>query len=93
MLSPREVAGSREVPSEVLEDFATVLGTDQAVYLRLGPEGAVMSIKGRETFAFGESIGVRWHGMTPEERVRAVLEWIGRAAEYCRKPRVRWVPA
>jgi hypothetical protein len=52
-----------------------------------------MSVKGRETFAFGESIGVRWYGMTPEERVQAVLEWIEKAAEYCRKPRVRWVPA
>lgn len=93
MTSSLAAAGSREVPSEVLSDLATLLGSDQAVYLRLGPEGAVMSIKGRETFAFGESIGVRWHGMTPEERVQAVLEWIGRAAEYCRKPRVRWVPA
>ena len=93
MRSHREAAGSREVPSEVLSDLATLLGSDQAVYLRLGPEGAVMSIKGRETFAFGESIGARWYGMTPEKRVQALLEWIGRAAKYCRKPRVRWVPA
>jgi hypothetical protein len=52
-----------------------------------------MSVKGRETFAFGDAVGPRWYGMTPDERVRAVLDWIGKAAKYCRKPRVRWLPA
>jgi len=91
--SPPEAVGSREALSEVLRDLATLLGDDQAVYLRLGPEGAVMSIKGRATFAFGESIGARWYGMTPEERAEAFLDWTRKAAEYCRKPRVRWVHA
>lgn len=93
MHSPREGAGSPEALSEVLLDLAVLLGSDQAVYLRFGPEGAVMSIKGRETFAFGESIGARWYGMTPQERAQVVLEWTRKAAEYCRKPRVRWLPA
>jgi hypothetical protein len=92
VISSPAAAGSREL-AEVLKDFATLLGSDQAVYLRLGPEGAVMSVKGRGTFAFGESVGPRWYGMTPDERVRAVLEWIAKAARYCRKPRVRWLPA
>jgi hypothetical protein len=91
--SPPAAAGSREALSEVLRDLAALLGDDQAVYLRLGPEGAVMSVKGRDVFAFGDAIGVRWHGMTPEERVQALLDWTRKAAEYCRKPRVRWVPA
>ena len=69
-----------------------LLASDHAVYLRLGPEGAVMSVKGRGTFSFGDSIGVRWYGMTPEERTQAVLEWVRRAAEYCRKPQARWIP-
>ena len=93
MHSPPEAVGSREALSEVLLDLATLLESDQAVYLRLGPEGAVMSVKGRETFAFGESIGAHWHEMTPQERAQVVLDWTRKAAEYCRKPRVRWVPA
>jgi hypothetical protein len=82
-----------EVLDHVLEDLAAVVGGDQAVYLRLGPEGAVMSVKDRGSFAFGDAIGPRWHGMSPEERAQAVLGWIGQAARYCRKPRVRWAPA
>jgi hypothetical protein len=70
-----------------------VLAGDQAVYFRLGPEGAILSVKAAETFAFGESIDVRWHRMGPKERAEAVLAWIRKAAKYCRKPRVRWVPA
>ncbi len=104
MSSPPAETGSREARSRasrtpeihldhVLRDLATLLGSDQAVYLQLGPEAAIMSIKGRETFAFGESIGARWHGMTPPERARALLAWMGKAAEYCRKPRHRWLPA
>jgi hypothetical protein len=88
-----EVVGSREALPEIPMDLATLLGDDQAVYLRLGPEGAVLSVKGRGTFAFGESFGRRWHEMAPQERAEAVLEWIQKAAKYCRNPRMRWIPA
>lgn len=80
-------------PVEIERDLAAVLAGDQAVYLRLGPEGAVLSVKSAETFAEGVAIGAEWLGMSPEERARAVLAWIRKAAKYCRKPRVRWVPA
>jgi hypothetical protein len=70
-----------------------VLAQDHAVYLRLGPEGAILSVKAPGRFAFGEAEGVRWHRMAPEERARMVLGWIRKAAAYCRNPRVRWVPA
>ncbi len=93
MSSPRELAGSAGTPSEVIRDLAVVLAGNQAVYLKLGPEGAVLSVKSAETFAFGEAIENRWDGMTPEERAEAVLLWIRKAAKYCRNPRVRWVPA
>jgi hypothetical protein len=77
----------------LIKDLATVLAQDQAVYLRLGPEGAVLSVKGAESFAEGIAIGPEWIGMTPEERAQAVLAWIRKAAKYCRNPRIRWVPA
>ena len=100
MHSSPEGLGSRgAVPREaqaevlVLEDLATLLAADQALYLRLGPEGAVMSVKGRESFAFGDAIGPRWYAMTPEERAEALVAWIRKAAKYCRKPRLRWLPA
>ena len=93
MHSPREVAASDVASDEILRDLATLLAEGQAVYLRLGPEGAVLSVKAADTFAFGEAIEVRWHGMTPEERAQAVLGWIRKAATYCRNPRIRWVQA
>lgn len=93
MPTPRPAADSVGTPAEVLQDLAAVLTGDQAVYLKLGPEGAVLSVKGAETFAFGEAIELPWRGMTPEERAKAVLGWIRKAAKYCRNPRVRWVPA
>lgn len=93
MSTPRAANDSKRAPEEILEDLARVLAGDQAVYLRLGPEGAVMSVKSAETFAEGEAIGSEWLGMTPQERAQAVLGWIRKAAKYCRKPRVRWVPA
>ena len=93
MHTSRQAADSIEAPAEILRDLAAVLVGDQAVYLKLGPEGAVLSVKGAETFAFGEAIELSWHGMTPEERAKAVLGWIRKAAKYCRNPRVRWVPA
>jgi hypothetical protein len=76
-----------------LRDLAAVLAGDQAVYFRLGPEGAVMSVKAPDSFAYGDQVDVRWYRMTPKERAEAVLGWIRKAAKYCRKPRVRWVPA
>jgi len=94
--TPRAGRASARTPAEIsfMEDLATVLTGDRAVYLKLGPEGAVMSLTLDERkFAFGEAIEVRWRGMTPEERTQAVLSWIRKAAKYCRKPRIRWVPA
>ena len=93
MHSPQEVAASDVASDEILRDLAALLTEGQAVYLRLGPEGAVLSVKAAETFAFGEAIDSRWYGMTPEERAKAVLRWIRKAATYCRNPRIRWVPA
>jgi hypothetical protein len=52
-----------------------------------------MSVKGRGKFAFGDAIGTRWYGMTPEERTQELLAWIRKAAEYCRRPQARWLPA
>lgn len=104
MLFPQEAADSPEAPdrpraqvapatqiAKVQADLAALLDDDQAVYFRLGPEGAVLSVKGRGTFAFGESFGRRWHEMTPEKRAHAVLSWIRKAAQYCRVPRIRWL--
>ena len=87
-------APSRRAPEEILKDLAEVLAGDQAVYFRLGPEGAVMSVKASEmSFAWGEALDTRWRRMTPEERALAILAWIRKAAKYCRRPRIRWVPA
>jgi hypothetical protein len=91
--TPRAGRATKKAPEEILKDLAQVLAGDQAVYFRLGPEGAVMSVKAPDCFAFGDAEGVRWLKMTPQERARAVASWIRKAAKYCRKPRVRWVPA
>jgi len=92
--TPRQAAASTEAPDEILRDLAVVLAQDQAVYLKLGPEGAVMSVKsGEKSFAFGEAIETRWRGMSPEKRAQAVHGWIRKAAKYCRNPRIRWEPA
>ena len=82
----------RKAPDEIpfVRDLAAVLAHDQAVYLRLGPEGAVMSVKAPDSFAFGDAVDVRWLGMTPKERAQTLVDWIRKAAKYCRKPRVRW---
>jgi len=92
--SPQVARGSGKPPAEIplLEDLAALVAGDQAVYFRLGPEGAVLSVKGSETFATGVAIGPEWRGMTPEERAQAVEHWIREAALYCRRPRVRWGP-
>jgi hypothetical protein len=74
-----------------MKDLAAILARDQAVYMKLGPEGAVMSVKSQGGFAFGDLIGPEWHRMSPDERALAVLGWIRKAAEYCRNPRIRWI--
>ncbi len=77
-------------PESLLSDLALILSEDKATYLRLGPEGAVLSVKSPETFAFGETVDCNWVRMTAEDRARAVLGWIQRAAEYYRSPRVKF---
>jgi hypothetical protein len=76
-----------------MKDLAAILARDQAVYMKLGPEGAVFTVKAPEAFATGDAIGPEWHRMSPDERARAVLGWIRKAAKYCRNPRIRWVSA
>ena len=94
MPSPRNadatVGTAPEIP--LILDLAAILGPGQAVYLKLGPEGAVLSVKGAESFAEGMAFGPEWTRMTPEERARAVLGWIRKAATQCRHPRIRWGP-
>jgi len=89
----RKRAPSAGLPYRVLTDLEAVLAGDRAVYLSLGPEGAVLSVKGRQTFAFGTSIGPQWFRMSPGERAHLVVRWIEEAAVYCRKPRIRWAPS
>ena len=83
-----EPAASPE--SSLLPDLALILSEDKATYFRLGPEGAVFSVKSPETFAFGETVDCNWVRMTPEARAKVVLGWIQRAAEYYRSPRVKF---
>lgn len=92
MFSPRARDAVPAARAEVLRDLAALLGGDQALYLCLGPEGALMSIKGRGTFAFGDAVGPAWHRMCAEERAEALLAWIHKAADYSRRPRQRWLP-
>lgn len=74
----------------LIADLALILSEDRAVYMRLGPEGAVLSAKSPETFAFGETVDCNWVRMTPDARAQAVLGWIRRAAEYYRSPKIRF---
>ena len=78
------------MPKDLLRDLATIISEDKAMYLRLGPEGAVLTVKSPETFAFGETIDCTWIRMTPEARAEEILGWIQRAAEYYRSPRVKF---
>jgi hypothetical protein len=95
--TPRAGRVSKRAPDEarLAADLQAILVNGSALYLRLGPDGAILSVKlDEQTFAKGSSIGTdRWIDMTTEERARAVLGWIRKAANYCRDPRVRWVPA
>src|SRR3989442_4466468 len=94
MDTPLSADGDIEKPCpEILADLAAILAEDHALYFRLGPEGAVVSVKAPKVFDFGDSIGTKRRWMSPEARARFVLEWIRKAAVYCRKPRVRWRPA
>jgi len=88
--NPEGPAARGPLPKGLLEDLALILGEDRAVYLRLGPEGAVLSVKSPETFAFGETVDCNWVRMTPEARAKMVLGWVQRAAEYYRSPRVKF---
>ena len=72
--------------------MARILSEDRAVTLRRGPEGAVLSVKTPETFAFGETVDARWIRRRPRTRARAVLGWIRRAAVESRAPRIRYLP-
>lgn len=76
-------------PSHLLDDLAEILADRKAIYLSLGPRAAVMSVKWPEAFAFGESKFVDWARMTPRKRAEALLDWIQRAAKYCRDPKIR----
>lgn len=91
MLSPAVFGLSRSEPSpdELKADLAAILKDDLSVYFSLGPEGAVLSVRGPTVVAFGRSFDARWKKMTPQGRARAVATWIRRAADYCRNPRVR----
>jgi len=93
--TPRAVRAPRRRLAEIRleEDLAVLVAGDQSVYFRVGPEGAVMSVKAPDSFAYGDAVDVRWHEMTPEERAQEIVTWIRKAAKYCRKPRVRWGPA
>ena len=86
--------GASEGPGGLLEnllrDLTTILSEDRAAYLRLGPDGAVLTVKSAETFAFGETVDAKWIRMTPEARAQEVPGWIRRAAAYYRAPLVRY---
>ncbi len=83
-------AGGSESPDRFLVDLAEIVKDDLSVYLSIGPNGAVLSVKSPETFAFGESVDARWAHLSPRKRAEKILDWIGRAAAYCRSPRIRY---
>lgn len=93
MDTPVSTAPASEAPGRSLEtlvsDLAQVLASGRALYFSLEPQGAVLSVKSPEVFAFGESFGAKWAQMRPRERAEAVVDWIRRAAKYCRNPKVR----
>ena len=82
--------GSREA---VLADLAEILEDNRATYMSLGPEEAVVSAKTPDIFAFGEHIEAHvWMKASAREKAELVLSWITKAAQYYRKPRVRFAP-
>lgn len=88
--NPGASDGLERLPENLLRDLTMILSEDKAVYLRLGPDGAVLTVKSPETFAFGETIDCTWIRMTPEARAQEVLGWIRRAAAYYRAPLIRY---
>jgi hypothetical protein len=66
---------------------------DLALTLSLEPRGAVFAVKSPETVAFGKSLIVDWVRLSPERRALEVAGWIRAAAQYCRNPRIRWMPS
>lgn len=88
--NPAGSVESAASPESLIKDLALILSENRVAYLRLGPDGAVLSVKSPETFAFGETVDCNWVRMTPEARARAVLGWVQRAAEYYRSPRVKF---
>ena len=93
MSSPRLVDPAPLAPERsrerLIEDLAEILADRRGVYLTLGPKAAIMSVKWPEAFAFGESMFSAWDRMTPRKRAAALLDWIQRAAQYCRDPKIR----
>ena len=83
-------AGREPLPENLLRDLTEILSGDRALYFMLGPDGAVLTVKAEDTFAFGERIPASWINMTPRKRAEAVAGWIQRAADYCRHPRIRY---
>jgi hypothetical protein len=88
--NPGASDGLERLPEDLLRNLATIPSEDKAVYLRLGPEGAVLAIKSPETFVFGETVDCSWIRMTPEARAQEVPGWIQRAAAYFRAPQIRY---
>ena len=84
--------GSAARRSRILEDLATLLRDEVALYMCLEGKGAVFSVKSAEMFAFGKATIQNWARITPLGRAERVVQWIQEAAKYCRNPRIRWAP-
>lgn len=87
--APDPAGRSPGTSPDLFEDLAEILAGERSTYLLLGPKGAVLSVKWPEAFAFGESNVAGWIRMRPRRRAKALLDWIHRAAEYCRHPKIR----
>jgi hypothetical protein len=72
------------------EALSTILRNGFSVYLRLDPDGAVLSIRSSEAFAFGKALETRWGHLESGKRAETVLGWIREAARYSRRPRIRY---
>ena len=92
MSSPREKGrasvGRIRAPETLTADLELLLSRDRAAYLFMSPKGAILSVKTPETAAIGESMTAEWVRMSPQARVRRVIDWIHRAADYYRRPEV-----
>ena len=75
----------------LLQAFAVILADDRAAYLSFTPDEAVMASKTPDIFAIGENIEPKeWVNLSPLERAERVFAWVEKAAEYYRKPEVRF---